>query len=198
MNPLWLSVATIMSSWYYSFIYTQYPSSHAILKQSRYSISILNTSFIQYSFNYIILLPGCDWTGSKLKAGFLTKENSLATQTCVPTLVRGLAHLSHGPLARCSGKGLRAAGHILLLETRTMKKKAAWRSLSHSKDGQRNRMLNTRHIFLILCKINTASRLANRSLCAGGTVPRCSVQVAASNKWWLSAWNVAKELNFHF
>lgn len=72
------------------------PSSHAILKQSRYSISILNTSFIQYSFNYIILLPG--WLNRKqTQSWLLIKENSLATQTCVPTLVRGLASPSHDP-----------------------------------------------------------------------------------------------------
>lgn len=116
----------------------------------RHSISALNTSVIWYSFNYIMLpiTPGYDWTGTKLKQSWpVTKENSLATQTCIPALVRGLAHLSRGLLVRCSGKGLRAAGHILLLKTRTKKKKAVLRSLSHSKNGQRNQALKTRHIF---------------------------------------------------
>lgn len=33
-------------------------------------------------------------------------------------VVTHTAHLSHGPSARCSGKGLRAAGHTLLLKTK--------------------------------------------------------------------------------
>ena len=35
MNPLRLSIATIISSWHSPFIYTQYPCSHAILKHNQ-------------------------------------------------------------------------------------------------------------------------------------------------------------------